>query len=591
MERNVFQQVFRTKMAAKQSESGALAASFQKKIAQVSQHPWFHPALLLLWIGIGTIVRFKHLTAKPPWTDEFATLVFSLGHSFESVPPDRLISLADLMQPLQLPAGDTAGVLRYLLSEDVHPPFYFVLANLWMRWFSTDSGLVSLGLARSLPAWLGVASIPAMFGLSWLLLRSIAVSQLATAMMALSPFGVYLAQEARHYTFGILWVIASLYCLVLAVRQLQQGRVLSIGLMLSWIVINGLGIASHYFFMISLTAIAIALVVFAIRRAGSDRALLLTAPWQRLYLVILGTAIAGTVWLPILKNVRSREITQWIQNNQPLNWLDLINPIAQSIATWTTMLVLLPVESDQLSIIIAAAVGIVVFILWAIPQLYRSLKAQWIDPQTGWIVQVIGSVVLGAIALFFLVSYGFRTDLTRGARYNFVYFPAVVLLLGVSLAGLWQHRKAAVLIMLLFALLGDLTIANNLGYRKYYRPDVIVPWIQSQSPDPILIATTQQTLVQTGEMMGLGWQFLANRSEPQFLLAHERQSPCESDCASTIALQQTIAQSPKAIDLWLVNFHAPVELGDRCVLNAQPHPYASGYSYQHYRCAQKQLLP
>ena len=181
------------------------------------------------------------------------------GIAFETVPPDRLISLADLMQPLQLPAGNTAGVLRYLLSEDVHPPFYFVLANVWMRWFSTDSGLVSLGLARSLPAWFGVAAIPAMFGLSWLLLRSIVVSQLATAMMALSPFAVYLAQEARHYTFGVLWVIASLSCLVLAVQRLRQRRVLSIGLMLSWVVVNGLGIASHYFFMISLTAMTIAL--------------------------------------------------------------------------------------------------------------------------------------------------------------------------------------------------------------------------------------------------------------------------------------------------------------------------------------------
>ena len=91
--------------------------------------------------------------------------------------------------------------------------------------------------------------------------------------------------------------------------------------------------------------------------------------------------------------------------------------------------------------------------------------------------------------------------------------------------------------------------------------------------------------------MGLGWQFLANQADPQFLLAHERQNPCESNCAATIALQQAIAQTPKAIDLWLVNFHAPVELGDRCVLDAQPRPYASGYSYQHYRCAPEPSLP
>ena len=624
-------------MAAKPTGSGALAVSLQEKINQVSQHAWFHPALLLLWIGIGTLVRFTHLTAKPPWTDEFATLVFSLGHSFETVPSDRPIALEALMQPLQLPPADAAGVWRYLLSEDVHPPFYFVLANAWMRWFSADSGLVSLGLARSLPAWFGVASIPAMFGLSWLLLRSIVVCQLATAMIALSPFGVYLAQEARHYTLGILWVIASLSCLILAVRRLQRRRVPAIGVMLIWIVVNGLGIATHYFFMISLTAMTIALAVFAFRQVASrrvaleqtatfrqafvnspvrsSRTLLLTAPWRRIYFVMLGTAIAGAVWLPILTEVRSRDITQWIQNSQPFNWLDLINPIVQSIATWTTMLVLLPLESDQLGVAIAAGVVMIAFIVWAIPQLYRGLRMQWIDPQTGWIVQVIASVVLGAIALFFLASYGFRTDLTRGARYNFVYFPAVVLLLGVSLAGLWDssrrqssssrtsHKlidrsKIAVLVILLFALLSDFTIVNNLGYRKYYRPDVIVPWIQSRSPNPALIATTHQTLVQTGEMMGLGWQFLAAANPPQFLLAHERQNPCKSTCAATIALHQAIDQTPNAIDLWLVNFHAPAglgapsaEFGDRCVLDAQPHPYVSGYSYQHYRCSQKSPTP
>ena len=37
------------------------------------------------------------------------------------------------------------------------------------------------------------------------------------------------------------------------------------------------------------------------------------------------------------------------------------------------MLVLLPVESDQLGVTIAAAVGMVVFILWAVPQLYPEV--------------------------------------------------------------------------------------------------------------------------------------------------------------------------------------------------------------------------
>ncbi|MBD3882501.1 glycosyltransferase [Phormidium tenue FACHB-886] len=579
-------------------------------ITRFTQHPWFHPSLLLLWVGIGAIVRFTHLTAKPPWTDEFATLVFGLGHSFESVPLDRPISLGELMQPLQLPPAGAGGVLRYLLSEDVHPPFYFVVANAWMRWFSADSGLVSLGLARSLPAWLGVASIPAMFGLSWLLLRSIVVSQLAAAMMALSPFGVYLAQEARHYTIGILWVIASLCCFVVAVQRLQQRRVLPLGVALVWIGVNGLGIATHYFFMISLAAMTIALAVIAVRQAQSDSleknlsglarwSLFTSAAWRRIGLVMLGTAIAGAVWLPVLKDVRSREITQWIQNDQPFGWLDLINPIVQSIAAWATMLVLLPLEADSLAVAIGAGVVMVAFIVWAVPKLYRGLRSQW-EGAGGWSVQAIVSVVIGAIALFFLISYGLRTDLTRGARYSFVYFPAVVLLLGVSLAGLWQglpvsklgeaiagkRGKTAVLIVLLFALVSSFTVVNNLGYRKYYRPDVLVPLMQSRSQNPVWIVTTYQTLVQTGEMMGLGWQFLQNSAgtSPQFLLARERQNSCEADCAATVVLQQAVAQHQQAIDLWLVNFHAPVALEKRCVLDEQARPYASGYGYRLYHC-------
>ncbi|HEY9642921.1 MAG TPA: glycosyltransferase, partial [Coleofasciculaceae cyanobacterium] len=581
----------------------------QQRLHNIGQHfvqtVWFHPCLLLLWIGIGAAIRFSHLSDKPPWTDEFATLVFSLGHSFESVPLNQVISLDALLQPLQLePQAGAAAVLQHLFAEDVHPPLYFVLANAWLRLFSgslisPETGLVSIGLARSLPALFGTASIPALFGLSWLLLRSPLASQLTAAMMAVSPFGVYLAQEARHYTFGILWVIASLCCLVVAVQQMQRHRPLSIGLTGLWIVINGLGIATHYFFMLSLGAMALALGGLAMRQVRQDRKVLLTPPWQRIYLVMLGTAIAGAVWLPILQDIRSREITQWIQNDQPFNWLDLVNPIAQSIAAWTTMLVLLPLESEQLSVAIASGAVMLVFILWVVPQLWRGLRQQRLAPQTGEGVRVMVGVVLGAIALFLLITYGLRTDLTRGARYNFVYFPAVILLLGTSLAALWQipalssrrfgkqSGKLVVSLILCVGLLSGLTVVNNLGYRKYYRPDILVPMIESRSANPVLIATTQSTLVQTGEMMGLGWQFLTQQRphSPQFLLAHQRQDPCHTGCVATTTLQQALAQISSPLDLWLINFHAPVNLDERrCTLDPQPQLYVSGYQYQLYHC-------
>ncbi|MBI4784677.1 MAG: glycosyltransferase [Oscillatoriophycideae cyanobacterium NC_groundwater_1537_Pr4_S-0.65um_50_18] len=552
------------------------------------QTAWFQPCLLLLWIGIGVAVRLTHLTAKPPWTDEFATLVFSLGHSFETVPLDRAIALDVLMQPLQLPPQGSHAVTQYLFAEDVHPPLYFLLSNAWLQLFSGKTGLVSLGLARSLPALLGVAAIPASFGLSWLMLRSPLASHLTTALMAVSPFGVYLAQEARHYTLGILWVIASLGCLVVAGRQILHRRPLPAWLVGLWIIVNGLGIATHYFFILSLSAMALALMGLAIAQARSDRRVLLSSSWRSLYAVVLGTAIASAIWLPILQDIRSREITQWIQNVQPFNWLDLVNPLAQSLAAWVTMLVLLPLESDELAVAIAAGTIMVLFILWVVPQLWRGLRQQIATPQTGAIVQLMIGVVLGAIALFFFISYGLRADITRGARYSFVYFPAVILLLGTSLAALWTGKtKRTVGLVLVLGLLSSLTVVNNLGYRKYYRPDSLVPLMEARSQVPILIATTQNTLVQTGEIMGIGWQFLqeGRSNPPEFLLAHEPQNPCSAACVATSTLRQALAQRSDPIDLWLVNFHAPVDLDERrCQLDSQPKTYTSGYEYQLYHC-------
>lgn len=155
--------------------------------------------LLLLWTLIALILRFINLDSKPLWTDEFSTLVFSLGNSFRGVPIDQAIKLSTLLEPLQFRStASIAYVVDHLLLESNHPPVYFMLAHWWMQLLQpSEDSLV--WIARSLPALLGVLSIPATFGLGWLAFRSQLVGQLAAGMMAVSPYGIYLAQEARHY--------------------------------------------------------------------------------------------------------------------------------------------------------------------------------------------------------------------------------------------------------------------------------------------------------------------------------------------------------------------------------------------------------
>ena len=128
------------------------------------------------------------------------------------------------------------------------------------------------------------------------------------------------------------------------------------------------------------------------------------------------------------------------------------------------------------------------------------------------------------------------------------------------------------------------TVICNLGYQKYYRPDLFVQLIQQISPVPVLITTTHKTYVHTGEMMGVAREIkLANSlQKPLFLLAHQDKNPN----TSTIALENTLNKLPRPFDLWLVNFHAPVaEAVKTCVVSdTQSMPSIDGYEYKLYHC-------
>ena len=65
---------------------------------------------------------------------------------------------------------------------------------------------------------------------------------------------------------------------------------------------------------------------------------------------------------------------------------------------------------------------------------------------------------------------------------------------------------------------------------------------------------------------------------PQFLLAHQNQPN-----TSTKALEQTLSQLPRPLDLWLVNFHAPAQVND-CVAVPLSSPSVNGYQYRLYHC-------
>ena len=153
----------------------------------------------------------------------------------------------------------------------------------------------------------------------------------------------------------------------------------------------------------------------------------------------IGTLIGGLVWLPVFwQNSHNTQLTQWIQSDEQVGLLAWVSPVFQALAGWIGMLCLLPVEASALPVVIASGSMMLIFFIWAVPILNRGIKTQLQQLDSRIATQLFLGVVCSAITIFLIFTYGFGIDLTRGARYNFVYFPAVIVLVGASLAACWN---------------------------------------------------------------------------------------------------------------------------------------------------------
>jgi uncharacterized membrane protein len=583
---------------------------------------WIHFWLLVFWLVVGTALRFTNLESKPPWADEWATLVFSLGHSFLTIPLDRLISLDTLLLPLQIDSTAQAGdAIANLMKESTHPPVYFVLTHLWLKLFGNGEGLVSVWLARSLSALLGVVSIPAMFGLGWLFCRSqhlstgdtaknsalpFVVGQIAAGLMAVSPYGIYLAQEARHYTLVILWIIASLACLIISLNHLQHQRKPPYWIILVWILVNSLGVATHYFVGLSLVAETIVLLSFwlkNIRSVGNNRFLdfkvLFSPRWQRIAIAIIGSVIGCSVWIFTWRDIPDSNLTEWIHHGNPWG-SEFFEPLGRLCAWIVSMLFLLPIEGTSVIVTVISAVLMMVTLLWLIVTLISSFKNQKQLSTNPLFSKIIITFILTAIVIVLFFTYALDTDLTQAARFQFFYFPAIILEIAPVFANIWHKvppqqfsffpQKTIVIVILIMGFLGGLTVINNFAYQKPDRPDLVVPTIiktqqLTNAETPVIIATVHKNHEQTGEMIGLAWEWQRQNKvtlmSPQFLLLHKK----EDATVVTHNLHEILTQLPRPFALWLVNFSAPEAVEKQnCYANTDFKHKVPGYSYRLYLC-------
>jgi uncharacterized membrane protein len=574
---------------------------------------WIEAILLLVWLVLGMVLRFTNLDLKPASSIEISTMGYSLGHGFSKIPFDQIIPASTLLAPLQFDqAISYAAVFQRLMSESTHPPLYFWLTHWWIKLWVNNGELVSLGIGRSLSAIFGGLAVPAVFGLSWLAFRSRLAAHLAAILMAVSPYGVNLAQEARHYTLTILWVIASVACLIVAIHCINQQIRLPIWLCCLWILVNSLGVATHYFFILALSAEAMAIAIFWL----CDRQCQTATQshyryWWRLGLVGLGTLIGCLVWLPVALGIPSNELTSWIDTNFALD--QIFQPIPRLLAWVITMVMLLPVEGTPTIVTVISALVMLSLLIWAIPALIQGWLSQLGNQTTRLPMVILGSYFLGSIVASLVVIYGLGKDISLAARYHFVGFPIFILLIAVALAACWQgygytrevdstlpntvsisdnfrpaKNQKVVVVLLIIGLLSSLSVLNDYGFQKSRHSDDLAAYIQANSSLPAIVAMTHQTHSELRELIGLAFSFTRLYSQnqsssqeslfsqlPEFLLVDQQQN-----------LNKILVTQSKPLDLWGVNLKIDDEniaqLG--CVQDTAIDLANSGYSDRLYHC-------
>ncbi|HEY9617299.1 MAG TPA: glycosyltransferase family 39 protein [Microcoleaceae cyanobacterium] len=586
-----------------------------------------HYLVLVSILLLGLALRFWNLDAKPIWLDEVMTALFSLGRSYDDVPLESAFSLTQLDQLFTLrPQTTCAQIAATISAQSVHPPLFFCWLHDWLTWIDALP-TAWIWKLRAFPALIGVMAIAAMYALNATLFFPRA-GLMAAAVMAVSPFAVYLSQEARHYTLPMLLVILALLGLYQLLLDLQQHRIRP-RLWLGWIAVNSLGFYVHYFFLLAVIAQAGTLILYGLGQlqvqpkfllGHKDRLPIAKRPitrswfiglpqftpqvspltqyqWTAIALATVGIGLTYLPWLPTLLQHIDRPETHWINFSESLT--ERLVSLAQLPLSWIPMTITLPVERQPLGIAIVTSAIMVLFALWFAGYVFTQLKRLCQLPETclaTWMLLGFTSLVL---LEFVTLTMVFGKDLTQVPRYHFIYFPAVCALVGACLSGATRSDRAMVVTILLVGVLSSSLVVTNLTFQKPYSPDLVAENMSLDPAQPRLISVGYRNY----QDIALGLSFanaLHDRTTRQFHSQPEDRMVFLSRSQTYRQVWQQLSRLsqplPFPLDLWVVGrgmkrkgYPPTLTLVDQNT-TAKPcqrdeaHYYRQGIPYQLYRC-------
>lgn len=266
--------------------------------------------LILLCLIVGMVLRFVNLN-KVFWYDEAFTLLRISGHTaaevIQETPYQQVVEPGFFQTYRQVnPDRGIVDTVRGLaIDEPQHTPLYFILARLWASWFGS-----AIPTVRLLSVVFSLLAIPAMGWLCWELYGSARTAWIGATLLAVSPFQLIYAQEARPTGLWILTTVLACIALLRALR-IQSAT--------NWLVYSIALTVSLYTFLLSgLTLISHALYVLIREQFRWNLTL------QKFAVAVAISLVMFSPWLIVISGNTTRvdATTNWLWERQiPPIWL------------------------------------------------------------------------------------------------------------------------------------------------------------------------------------------------------------------------------------------------------------------------------
>jgi len=292
-------------------------------------------------------------------------------------------------------------------AQDVHPPLYYLLLNVWMRLAGSSAYAV-----RFFSALIGIATVPLMYALGKRSLRQDS-ALVASLLATLSALYIYYSRETRMYSLLTFLSLLSSYLMLRIVAEgsnaQPQGSL--------WVAygLSALGMAYvHYFALLVVATQVLYFVMWWLTNRRPERPALFALTIASL------CGLAYSPWLPTLMRRFAADTGYWEGSMPPGLALRRImisfatgEMLPEPVAWYVTLIFVL--------LLAVAALGA----LWT-----RRKRSGRFAHSFLWLYLLLPVLAITAL-------YAYKPKVTP--RYSLLVSPAFLLLVSSGIVGLWRQ--------------------------------------------------------------------------------------------------------------------------------------------------------